>query len=162
MSTAFLWQNALANAWVGDRGTAALPALSLANLSDPQPRVRTRWPGGAGVSVWFDMGASAEVACVALISTTLGSAGGTTLVRARLSDDPLFATAAWDTGVLDPPPTPMRTATSCSSTPPAPAGGSCWSRWRCGGGTDRRRAHRGRAAVALHPFVVAGGGGRGG
>ena len=102
MSTAFLWQNALANAWVGDRGTAALPALSLANLSDPQPRVRTRWPGGAGVSVWFDMGASAEIACVALISTTLGSAGGTTLVRARLSDDPLFATAAWDTGVLDP------------------------------------------------------------
>lgn len=102
MSTAFLWQNALANAWVGDTGTAALPALSLANLSDPQPRVRTRWPGGAGVSVWFDMGASAEIACVALISTTLGSAGGTTLVRARLSDDPLFATAAWDTGVLDP------------------------------------------------------------
>ena len=29
MSTAFLWQNALANAWVGDTGTAALPALSL-------------------------------------------------------------------------------------------------------------------------------------
>lgn len=102
MSTAFMWQNVLASAWVGDYGTASLPALSLANLSDPQPRVRTRWPTGAGVKLWYDLGATTTLSCVALISTTLGTAGGTTLVRARLSDDAGFATATWDTGAIDP------------------------------------------------------------
>lgn len=102
MSTAFLWQNVLASAWIGDSGTAATTSLPLSNLSDPQPRVRTRWSPGSGVALWCDLGSSQTVSCCAFIATTLGTAGGTTLVRVRVSDDPGFATATWDTGAIDP------------------------------------------------------------
>jgi hypothetical protein len=101
MATAFLWNNRIASAvYFGDLGPAAIAALPLSNVLDPQPRVRARWVTPTGIQVWIDLGASLEVACVALISTTLGLAGGAPTVRARLSDDVLFATAAWDTGAV--------------------------------------------------------------
>jgi hypothetical protein len=100
MATAFLWNNVLASAYMGDVGTGALSVLPLSNLQDPQPRLRTRWVPATGISIWADLGASMEVSAVAFICTTLGLAGGTPTVRAQLSDDAGFATAAWDTGTV--------------------------------------------------------------
>lgn len=103
MATAFLWNNLVASAaYVADMGTTAIAALPLSNLLDPQPRIRTRWTTPTGIAVWIDLGASVEVSCVALIGTTLGFFGGSPTVRVRLSDDVGFATAAWDTGAIDP------------------------------------------------------------
>ena len=101
MATAFLWNNRIASAaYIGELGPVAIAALPLSNVLDPQPRVRARWTTPTGIQIWIDFGSSQEIACVALISTTLGLWGGTPTVRAQLSDDVLFATAAWDTGAV--------------------------------------------------------------
>jgi hypothetical protein len=77
MATAFLWNNVLASAYMGDVGTAAMSVLPLSNLQDPQPRLRTRWVPATGISIWAELGSSQAVSAVAFISTTLGLAGGT-------------------------------------------------------------------------------------
>ena len=102
MSTAFLWQDRIAAAWLGEAGPACIPALPLSNVVDPQPRVRARWTTTTGIQIWGDFGSSVEISCFALIGTTLGFWGGSTTVRVQISDDPGFATAAWDTGTVSP------------------------------------------------------------
>jgi hypothetical protein len=100
MATAFLHVNLLASAFVGDLGTLATAALPLSNALDSQPRVRARYAPATGISIFADFGANVSVGCVAFISTTLGLSGGTPTVRAQVSDDAGFGTAAWDTGTV--------------------------------------------------------------
>lgn len=103
MATGFLWNNLVASAaYLGDLGTAAIAALPISNLLDPQPRVRARYTTPTGIQIWCDFGASSAVSCVALIGTTLGQSGGSPTVRARVSDDAAFGSATWDTGAIDP------------------------------------------------------------
>ena len=102
MSTAFLFRDRIADAWIGETGPACITTLPLSNVRDAQPRVRARWTTTTGVGIWCDLGASYEIGCIALIATTLGLAGGSPTVRARVSDDAGFATSAWDTGAIDP------------------------------------------------------------
>lgn len=102
MAAAFLHSNLFDTAaFYGDLGTSALASLPLSNLRDAQPRVRARWRP-ASCAIWIDLGASRTVSCVALLSTTLGLAGGSPTVRARVSTDAGFGTSAWDTGAIDP------------------------------------------------------------
>ena len=102
MASAFLYRNLFDSAvFYGDTGTTALSSLPLSNLRDPQPRVRDRWVP-ASCALWIDLGSVQAVSCVALISTSLGLAGGSPTVRARVSTDAGFATSAWDTGAIDP------------------------------------------------------------
>jgi hypothetical protein len=83
-------------------GVTCINELPISNVRDVQPRVRARWATTTGIQIWCDLGASLEIACVALLSTTLGMAGGSPTVRVRLSDDAGFGTSAWDTGAVDP------------------------------------------------------------
>lgn len=97
MSAAFLYDDLIAGAaFIGDLGTAALPALPLANLTDPQPRIRTRW-SPASASIWVDLGASQTVSALALIGTNLTA---TSTVRWQIGDDAGFGTSDYDTGTL--------------------------------------------------------------
>jgi hypothetical protein len=103
MASAFLYRDWVPGAaFVGDVGASAIPSLPLSNLLDAQPRVRTRWIPAAA-SVYFDFGATREVACVALIGTTFGTTaggfGGPT-VRVRVGPDAGFGASNWDTGFL--------------------------------------------------------------
>lgn len=102
MAAAFLHRNLFDTAvFYGDTGTLALSSLPLSNLRDPQPRVRARW-SPASCALWIDLGSTQAVSCVALIGTTLGAAGGSPTVRARVSTDPGFGASLWDTGTIDP------------------------------------------------------------
>ena len=52
MATGFLWNNLVASAaYIGDLGSAAIPALPLSNLLDPQPRVRARYTTTTGIQI---------------------------------------------------------------------------------------------------------------
>ena len=104
MASAFLYRDWVGSTvFVGDLGTPAIASLPLSNLLDAQPRVRTRWIP-ASASLYFDFGAAREVACVALIGTTLGTGfgdpGGPD-VRVRLGPDAGFAVSNWDSGFVD-------------------------------------------------------------
>lgn len=103
MATGFQWSNLFASAaFFGDLGAQAIAALPLSNLLDPQPRIRTRYTTTTGIQIWCDFGSVQSVSCVALISTTLGAAGGSPTVRVQVGNDAGFASADWDTGAVDP------------------------------------------------------------
>ena len=72
MAGAFLWNDLVRAATLINTGTS--PAtMPIANLQDPQPRLRTRWLGStAGLIV--DFGADVTVEAVALLSSTLRAA----------------------------------------------------------------------------------------
>ena len=109
MAAAFMYDDLVAGAaFIGDLNTIASASMPLTNLSDPQPRVRTRWAGS--VSLYIDFGSAVDISCVGLISTSLGvqpqpgdpvPPGGTG-VRVQLGNDAGFGTANWDTGTLTP------------------------------------------------------------
>jgi hypothetical protein len=102
VSAAFFWNDRIAAApYVGDYAGAATAGLPLSNILDPQPRLRARWVP-ATAAVYVDLGASYEIACVALISTTFGLAGGSPTVQVLVSEDAGFGAPTWDTGALDP------------------------------------------------------------
>lgn len=102
MPAAFLHTDLVAAATsISEVGTAALAALPLANLRDPQPRIRTRWQP-ASASVVVDLGVLTSLSCVALIGTSFGAAGGSPTVRVRLATDSGFGIITWDTTAGDP------------------------------------------------------------
>lgn len=102
MAAAFLHDNLIpAAVFIGNLGTAQVAALPLSNLSDPQPRVRSRWqPATAGIYV--DFGSTVTISCVALIGTTLGTLGGSPLMSIQFGHDAGFGTSTWATGAFDP------------------------------------------------------------
>ncbi len=102
MAAAFLHRNVFDSAlFYGDAGSPAAPALPVSALRDPQLRVRARWVP-ATCTLWIDLGSVQAVSCIALLSTTLGAAGGNPTVRARVSTDPGFSASHWDTGAINP------------------------------------------------------------
>lgn len=105
MSAAFLYDDLIASAaFIGDLGTAASASLPLTHLTEPQPRIRTRWVP-ASASIYVDFGSAVTMSCVALIGTTFGAVdadpGGPT-VRVRLGNDAGFGATNWDTTALHP------------------------------------------------------------
>ncbi|HYF08508.1 MAG TPA: hypothetical protein VD970_12865, partial [Acetobacteraceae bacterium] len=71
MAGAFLYDDRVRGAAALSAPLATIPSMPISNQLDPQPRMRTRFPGTAA-AVLVDFGAETEVDCVALISTTLG------------------------------------------------------------------------------------------
>lgn len=97
MPAAFMWDDKIAGAaFLGDLGTMAATGLPLSNLTESQPRQRTRWQP-ASLALYVDFGAATTVECLALISTNL--TGGSN-IRWRIGNDAGFATSTYDTGVL--------------------------------------------------------------
>lgn len=97
MSAAFLYRDVMVSAaFIGDLGTVASPSLPLGNLTDSQPRIRTRWTP-ASASIYVDFGASQTVSALALIGTNLTAAS---TVRWRIGNDAGFSATNYDTGDL--------------------------------------------------------------
>lgn len=100
MPGAFLWQDLVGSAPAITAPRAITPSMPLANLRDPQPRIRTRFTplGGGAFTILVDLGADVLVECVALISTSLGPSASVN-ATARL-DDPTSGTIVWATGTI--------------------------------------------------------------
>jgi hypothetical protein len=82
MPGAFLWDDRIPSAVLASAAGTVASGMPVANLLDPQPRMRARWLGSAA-SVLVDFGADTTLEALALLSTTLRTASGDT-VRARL------------------------------------------------------------------------------
>lgn len=97
MAGAFLYDNLLLSA-ASLVGPAAIPSAPVANLLNPQPRVRMR-SIGTNAAVLVDFGGPRPVDCVALVGTTVTTGA---IVRVRLSSADITGAAGdvWDSGLL--------------------------------------------------------------
>jgi hypothetical protein len=95
MPGAFLHDERIRDAVALTALTATAAGMPVANLRDPQPRLRARFTGGAA-SILVDFGTATPVEAVALISTNL-SANATARWRLGTLEVP---SAAHDSGIL--------------------------------------------------------------
>lgn len=102
MPSAFLWDERVSRGTLASVAGTVAASMPLANLADPQPRMRARWLGSAA-SVLVDFGADISVEVVGLISTTLRTASGDT-IRARVgnAEGIVEAPALFDLRFTDP------------------------------------------------------------
>lgn len=102
MPGAFLWDDRAALASLASAGGVVASSMPVANLLDPQPRMRARWLGSAA-SILVDFGADTTLEALALLSTSLRTASGDT-VRARLgtAEGIVEAPALFDLRFTDP------------------------------------------------------------
>ena len=86
MASAFMHADLVA-AVGADSGTSttATASMPLSNLTDPQPRLRTRLPTSSA-TIQVDFGTSVTLGCVALISTNLTAASTVTVTQSNNAD----------------------------------------------------------------------------
>lgn len=97
MAGAFMWDNKVTSSVTITAPVGAVAAsMPLSNITDDQPRLRTRFTADT-VAILIDFGAAVAIQCVGLVSTTLDASA---TIRLRLGADSGFASPDYDSGTI--------------------------------------------------------------